>query len=121
MHDFTALPFHITVHAPQRPTTQPMWVPVSLKVSRKKCVSNVRGSASPEYSLPFTFNELVLAMGRLRLRFLDKIQNSIRRERRLANLHAERAQRVFHRAAQRRRGSEHAGLSRTFGAERRER
>src|SRR5918995_1541647 len=119
MHDFTGMPFQSTVQAPHRPTTHPKWVPVNLRPSRRKCASRVLDSTSPEYGLPLTVKDIVLSMSGLCLRFLDQIQNSFWRERRLTNLDAEGAQRVFHGVAKRRRRAQHSRLARSFGAQRR--
>src|ERR1043166_3955044 len=118
MQDFTGTPFHSTVHAPQRPTTQPKCVPVNRKLSRRKCASNVRDSTSPEHGLPLTVKFMFLSMSRSCLCFLDQSQNSFRCERRLANLDAKRAQRIFHCIAKCRWRPEHAGLTRSLRAQR---
>src|ERR1043166_5844850 len=118
MQDFTGTPFHSTVHAPQRPTTQPKCVPVNRKLSRRKCASNVRDSTSPEHGLPLTVKFMFLSMSRFCLCFLDQSQNSFRCERRLANLDAKRAQRIFHCIAKRRRWAKHTRLARSFCAQR---
>src|SRR5713226_6903229 len=51
---FTALPFTCTTQAPHCEVSQPTWVPVSRKCSRRYCTSRVRGSTSPVTALPFT-------------------------------------------------------------------
>ena len=52
VHDFTLLPFKITVHAPQLLVSQPTCVPVSPSCSRIKCTSSSLGSAGASRSLP---------------------------------------------------------------------
>src|SRR5579883_3673120 len=54
MQDFTGRPFQSTVQQPQRPMTQPTWAPVSPSTSRRKWMSNRRGSISARRSAPFT-------------------------------------------------------------------
>src|SRR4029077_2181386 len=51
---FTALPFTWTTQAPHWEVSQPTWVPVSRRCSRRYCTSRVRGSTSPVTALPFT-------------------------------------------------------------------
>src|SRR5262245_14931121 len=46
VHDLTALPSTSTVHAPQIDVSQPMCGPVNPRTSRRKCMSNNRGSTS---------------------------------------------------------------------------
>src|SRR5579884_2135324 len=54
VHDFTLLPFRITVHAPQLLVSQPTCVPVNPSCSRIKCTSSSRESAATSRSLPLT-------------------------------------------------------------------
>ena len=48
------MPSRCTTHAPHWLVSQPICVPVSRRVSRRKSTSSVRGSAWPSTSLPFT-------------------------------------------------------------------
>src|SRR3974390_2203109 len=52
---FTDMPSRSTVQAPQWVVSQPTWVPVSERFSRRECTSSVRGSTRPSTSAPFTF------------------------------------------------------------------
>src|SRR6266446_999204 len=54
VQDFTARPFISTVHAPQYVVSQPTCVPVRSQASRRNSTSNMRGSTSRAYDLPFT-------------------------------------------------------------------
>src|ERR1700680_3733119 len=54
VHDFTALPLTCTTQAPHCEVSQPTWVPVSRRFSRRNCTSRVRGSTSAVTALPFT-------------------------------------------------------------------
>src|SRR6516164_5153516 len=54
VHAFTALPLMCTTQAPHCDVSQPTWVPVSRRFSRRNCTSSVRGSTSPVTALPFT-------------------------------------------------------------------
>src|SRR5262245_12660414 len=54
VQDFTAFPFTCTTQAPHCDVSQPTWVPVRRKCSRRNCTSRVRGSTSPVTALPFT-------------------------------------------------------------------
>src|SRR5215475_15396545 len=54
VHDFTAVPLTCTTQAPHCDVSQPTWVPVSRRFSRRYCTSRVRGSTSPVTALPFT-------------------------------------------------------------------
>src|SRR5216683_7608457 len=54
VHDFTALPSTWTTQAPHCDVSQPTWVPVSRRCSRRNCTRRVRGSTSPVTALPFT-------------------------------------------------------------------
>src|SRR5258707_210290 len=51
---FTALPSTCTTQAPHWDVSQPTWVPVSRRSSRRNCTRRVRGSTSPVTALPFT-------------------------------------------------------------------
>jgi len=44
VQDFTALPSRCTTQAPHCEVSQPTWVPVSRRFSRRNCTSSVRGS-----------------------------------------------------------------------------
>src|SRR5207247_9822693 len=50
----TALPSTSTTQAPHCDVSQPTWVPVSRRFSRRNCTRSVRGSTSPVTALPFT-------------------------------------------------------------------
>src|ERR1700757_2249065 len=52
VHDFTALPFKITVHAPQLLVSHPTCAPVSPIASRIKWISSSLGSAAASRCLP---------------------------------------------------------------------
>src|SRR5262249_46649098 len=54
VQDFTALPSTCTTQAPHCEVSQPTWVPVSRRCSRRYCTRSVRGSTSPVTALPFT-------------------------------------------------------------------
>src|SRR5262245_6017440 len=54
VHDFTDIPSSSTVHAPQLEVSQPTWVPVSRRFSRRWCTSSVRASTSTAEATPFT-------------------------------------------------------------------
>src|SRR5215831_11549757 len=54
VHDFTALPSTCTTQAPHWEVSQPTWVPVRRRFSRRNCTSRVRGSTSAVAALPFT-------------------------------------------------------------------
>src|SRR5947209_10399255 len=56
---FTALPSRCTTQAPHCEVSQPTWVPVSRKFSRKNCTSSVRGSTLALTGLPFTIREIL--------------------------------------------------------------
>jgi hypothetical protein len=53
---FTDLPPTCTTQAPHWLVSQPMWVPVNRKFSRKNTDSNVSSGTSPLTDFPFTFN-----------------------------------------------------------------
>jgi hypothetical protein len=52
VHDFTGSPSMSTTHTPQLLVSQPQWVPVSPRWSRRKCTSSRRGSTSRVTSSP---------------------------------------------------------------------
>ena len=49
MQLFTSTPSTITEHAPQLPVSQPMWLPVRSRSSRRKWMSSLRASTSRSY------------------------------------------------------------------------
>ena len=53
-HERTGLPSTMTVHAPQTPCSQPTWVPVRSRSSRRKSASVLRASTEPLRGAPFT-------------------------------------------------------------------
>src|SRR5712671_5805973 len=59
VQDLTALPSRCTTQAPHCEVSQPTWVPVSRKFSRRNCTSNVRGSTLAFTALPFTIIEIL--------------------------------------------------------------
>src|ERR1700687_1988078 len=62
VQDFTAKPFISTVQAPQYVVSQPTCVPVRSHASRRNSTSNMRGSTSRAYGLPFTLILTLTAM-----------------------------------------------------------
>jgi hypothetical protein len=54
MQLFRSVPSTITEQAPQLPVSQPMWLPVSPRSSRRKWMSRRRASTSRSYDTPFT-------------------------------------------------------------------
>src|SRR5262245_50627005 len=54
VQDFTDLPSRSTVHAPQWLVSQPMCDPVRLSCSRRKWITNMRGSTKASTFAPFT-------------------------------------------------------------------
>src|SRR6202008_2444632 len=54
VQDFTAWPLTCTTQAPHCEVSQPTWVPVSRRFSRRYCTRRVRGSTSAVTALPFT-------------------------------------------------------------------
>src|SRR5215469_10443716 len=64
VQDLTALPSRCTTQAPHCEVSQPTWVPVSRRFSRRNCTSSVRGSTLAVTGLPFTISE-ILAIGTL--------------------------------------------------------
>src|ERR1700739_4146078 len=63
VQDFTARPSIWTTQAPHWLVSQPIWVPVRLRLSRKRCTSSVRSSTSTETALPFTVSLTVDTRG----------------------------------------------------------
>src|SRR5215467_6221263 len=59
VQDFTALPLTCTTQAPHCEVSQPTWVPVSLRCSRRNCTSRVRESTLAVTGLPFTIREIL--------------------------------------------------------------
>src|SRR3954453_6356359 len=54
VHDFTGSPSICPTQGPQVLVSQPQWVPVMFRSSRRKCTSSIRGSTSPLICSPFT-------------------------------------------------------------------
>ena len=54
VHDFTGSPSSSTVQAPQWVVSQPMWVPVRRRFSRRRWTSSRRDSTSASCSVPLT-------------------------------------------------------------------
>src|SRR4051812_46355235 len=67
VQDFTALPSRCTTQAPHCEVSQPTWVPVSRRFSRKNCTSRVRGSTLALTGLPFTTSEILAIQHSLHL------------------------------------------------------
>src|SRR6059058_5523940 len=67
VQDFTALPSTCTTQAPHCEVSQPTWVPVRRRFSRRNCTSSVRGSTFALTGLPFTIIE-ILAISTLFIR-----------------------------------------------------
>src|SRR5499433_4537916 len=59
VHDFTALPSRCTTQAPHCEVSQPTWVPVSRRFSRRNWTNKVRGSTLALTGLPFTIREIL--------------------------------------------------------------
>src|ERR1700720_4559553 len=59
VQDLTALPSRCTTQAPHCEVSQPTWVPVSRRFSRRNCTSSVLGSTLALTGLPFTINEIL--------------------------------------------------------------
>src|SRR5262245_5308573 len=59
VQDFTAMPFTCTTQQPHCEVSQPTWVPVRRRFSRRYCTSKVRGSTSALTDLPFTVIDTV--------------------------------------------------------------
>src|SRR5260370_13438526 len=68
VQDLTALPSRCTTQAPHCEVSQPTWVPVSRRFSRRNCTSNVRGSTLALTGLPFTIREILAIQHSLHLR-----------------------------------------------------
>src|SRR5450631_1568082 len=64
---FTALPSRCTTQAPHCEVSQPTWVPVSRRFSRRNCTSSVRGSTLALTGLPFTIREILAIQHSLHL------------------------------------------------------
>src|SRR3979411_1563931 len=62
VQDFTARPFISTLQAPQYVVSQPTCVPVRSHASRRNSTSNMRGSTSRSYDLPFTLTWILTAI-----------------------------------------------------------
>src|SRR5919197_3020831 len=58
VHDFTASPSRWIVQAPQTDVSQPIFVPVSPRSSRRKSTSSVRGSTSASCRTPLTVSAI---------------------------------------------------------------
>src|SRR5207302_1238305 len=56
VHDLTARPSICTTQAPHWLVSQPTWVPVRFRWSRRRLTRSVRSSTSAETALPFTVN-----------------------------------------------------------------
>src|SRR3974390_3375222 len=99
VHAFTALPLMCTTHAPHCDVSQPTWVPVSRRFSRRNCTSSVRGSTSPVTALPFTVRAtavmailLRIAVERLVFRVEGRFRQRIRSNRHdLAEVHGSKS------------------------------
>src|SRR6201996_2716876 len=57
VQDFTALPSRCTTQAPHCEVSQPTWVPVRRRCSRRNCTRRVRGSIFAVTGLPLTIRE----------------------------------------------------------------
>src|ERR1700751_6058047 len=57
VHDFTALPSRCTTQAPHCEVSQPTWVPVRRRCSRRNCTSRVRGAIFAGTGLALTIRE----------------------------------------------------------------
>src|ERR1700761_8435937 len=68
VQDLTALPSRWTTQAPHCEVSQPTWVPVSRRFSRRNWTSRVRGSILPLTGLPFTIKEILAIQVSLVLR-----------------------------------------------------
>src|SRR5215831_17156361 len=64
VQDFTDLPSTCTTQAPHWLVSQPTWVPVMPRCSRRNWTSNVRASTLPETDLPLTVmaTEMVITL-----------------------------------------------------------
>src|SRR4029077_13815487 len=59
VQDFTAVPSRCTTYAPHCEVSQPTWVPVSRRFSRRSWTRRVRGSTLALTGLPFTIREIL--------------------------------------------------------------
>src|ERR1700678_453543 len=59
VQDLTALPSRCTTQAPHCDVSQPTWVPVSRRFSRRNWTNRVRGSILALTGLPFTIIEIL--------------------------------------------------------------
>src|SRR5919198_937794 len=66
VHDFTACPSRWIVQAPQSDVSQPIFVPVSPRSSRRKSTSSVRGSTSASCRTPLTVSAIGITSPPLR-------------------------------------------------------
>src|ERR1700749_2337786 len=57
VQDFTALPSRCTTQAPHCEVSQPTWVPVRRRCSRRNCTSSMRGSILAGTGLLLTIRE----------------------------------------------------------------
>src|SRR3978361_635588 len=67
VQDLTALPSTCTTQAPHCEVSQPTWVPVSRRFSRRNCTSRVRGSTLALTGLPFTTRDILAIQHSLHL------------------------------------------------------
>src|SRR3954465_15851202 len=67
VQDFTALPSTCTTQAPHWEVSQPTWVPVSRRFSRRNWTSSARGSTLALTGLPFTIREILAIQHSLHL------------------------------------------------------
>src|SRR6202047_556920 len=67
VQDLTALPSRCTTQAPHCEVSQPTWVPVSRRFSRRNCTRSVRGSTLALTGLPFTIREILAIQHSLHL------------------------------------------------------
>src|ERR1700760_3658349 len=59
VQDFTALPSRCTTQGPPCEVSQPTWVPVRRRLSRRNWTRRVRGSTFALTGLPFTIMEIL--------------------------------------------------------------
>src|SRR4051812_41197439 len=62
VHDLTGSPSTRTTHAPQFDVSQPQWVPVMSRWSRRRWTSRVRGSASAVRCSPLTLMVICISL-----------------------------------------------------------
>src|ERR1700691_378114 len=67
VQDLSALPSRCTTQAPHCEVSQPTWVPVSRRFSRRNWTSRVRGSILALTGLPFTISEILAIQHSLHL------------------------------------------------------